>query len=171
MKPAIWSIFLLGSLLSITSCLDDPEAIAWRKANDEFTQNIKDSSEFKPLEYYDYVLYGDENYNYLDHPLTGIYYKVLVQGQGAVPLVGQTVEVEYQGSLYDGKVFDSGSKTVTVGSGVISGWSEVLYRMPQGSTWEVVIPYHLGYGESKYGSIPAYSSLIFEMELYSISED
>ncbi len=171
MKPVFLYLFLFGTLLSITSCLDDPEEIAWRKANDNFMQSLKDSSEFKPLEYNDHILYNDENYNYLDHPLSGIYYKTLVQGQGQVPLVGQTVEVEYEGRLYNGTVFDSGSRTTLVGSGVISGWTEVLYRIPQGSTWEVAIPYYLGYGEAKYGSIPAYSCLIFTMELVSISED
>jgi len=171
MKPAFLYLFLLGTLLSISSCLDDPEAIAWRKANEDFMQSLRNSSEYKPLEFNDSVLYGDDNYNYLDHPLSGIYYKTLVQGHGAVPLVGQRVEVAYEGRLYDGTVFDSGSRTTLVGSGVISGWSEVLYRIPQGSTWEVSIPYYLGYGETKYGSIPAYSCLIFTMELVSILED
>ncbi|MDD2618120.1 MAG: FKBP-type peptidyl-prolyl cis-trans isomerase [Bacteroidales bacterium] len=171
MKPAFLYLFLLGSILSITSCLDDPEAIAWRKANDDFMQSLKASSEYKPLEINDHILYGDESYNYLEHPLSGIYYKTLEQGQGALPLVGQTVEVEYEGRLYDNTIFDSGSRTTLVGSGVIEGWSEVLYRIPQGSSWEVVIPYYLGYGETKYGSIPGYSCLIFRMELVRILED
>ena len=171
MKPAYLYLFLLGALFSITSCLDDPEVTAWRKANDEFMLSLKDSSEFKPLEYNDRILYGDENYNYLDHPVSGIYYKTLVEGRGAVPLVGQTVQVEYEGRLYDGTVFDSGSRTTLVGTGVISGWSEVLYRIPLVSTWELAIPYHLGYGEVKHGYIPAYSCLIFTMELVSIVED
>lgn len=171
MKPTFFFLFLTGILLSITSCLDDPEAIAWREANDAYIESLKDSANYHPLEINDYLLYGDSSYNYLEHTMTGIYYKTIVQGQGVVPLVGQTVEVYYIGWLYDGTVFESGIKNVLVGSGVISGWSEVLYRMPEGSVWEAVLPYYLGYGETEYGDVPAYSNLIFRMELASIAED
>ena len=37
----------------------------------------------------------------------GVYYKVINEGKGAIPTAEQTVEVEYEGRLIDGKVFDA----------------------------------------------------------------
>jgi FKBP-type peptidyl-prolyl cis-trans isomerase FklB len=37
--------------------------------------------------------------------------------------------------------------------------------MPEGSMWELYIPYSLAYGERATGSIPPYSTLIFQVEL------
>ena len=51
---------------------------------------------------------------------------------------------------------------------VIEGWQEALKAMPVGSRWIVYIPYELGYGTRACGNIPAYSTLIFEIELQGI---
>ena len=52
---------------------------------------------------------------------------------------------------------------------VIPGWSEILTRMPTGSTWHVVIPPELAYGEQGAGGvIEPNSTLVFEMRLISI---
>jgi FKBP-type peptidyl-prolyl cis-trans isomerase len=37
--------------------------------------------------------------------------------------------------------------------------------MVEGDVWRVYIPAHLGYGSSKQTDIPAYSALIFDMNL------
>ena len=72
----------------------------------------------------------------------------------------------------DGTVFDSsidrGNPATFSVNGVIKGWSEVLQLMPVGSKWKVYIPYDLAYGEAEMGSIPAFSLLIFDIELLGI---
>ena len=52
---------------------------------------------------------------------------------------------------------------------VIEGWQIALLRMHPGSRWIVYIPYTMGYGTRTSGPIPAYSTLIFEVELLNIS--
>ncbi|MBR1712293.1 MAG: FKBP-type peptidyl-prolyl cis-trans isomerase [Alloprevotella sp.] len=101
---------------------------------------------------------------------SGLQYKVLTAGTGVVPSDTSTVEVNYEGQLINGKVFDSSykrGKTATFPvTGVIKGWTEALQLMPEGSVWELYIPQELAYGERGAGrDIPAYSTLIFKVEL------
>jgi FKBP-type peptidyl-prolyl cis-trans isomerase FklB len=81
--------------------------------------------------------------------------------------------VHYVGTLIDGKEFDNSVKrgepaTFPLG-GVIRGWTEILQLMTVGSKWKVYIPSELGYGERGAGAtIPAYSTLVFEINLLDI---
>ena len=38
---------------------------------------------------------------------SGLMYKVLTKGEGALPTINSTVTVNYEGKLIDGKIFDS----------------------------------------------------------------
>lgn len=104
---------------------------------------------------------------------SGLQYKVLVKGDGEVPLENQTVQVNYEGRLIDGTVFDASSKHDTKPAEfkptqVIKGWTEALTMMPVGSKWQLYIPYYLAYGEKSAGKIKPYSALIFDVELVGI---
>ncbi len=104
---------------------------------------------------------------------SGLQYKVLVKGDGAVPTAGDRVEVNYEGRLVDGTVFDSSSKhgskpAVFSPSQVIKGWTEALTMMPVGSKWQLFIPYNLAYGERNMGQIKPFSALVFDVELVGI---
>ena len=104
---------------------------------------------------------------------SGLQYKVLVKGDGEVPLENQTVQVNYEGRLVDGTVFDATSKhgdkpSEFKPSQVIKGWTEALTMMPVGSKWQLYIPYYLAYGERSAGQIKPYSALIFDVELVGI---
>ena len=105
---------------------------------------------------------------------SGLQYKVLVAGNGAVPTANQRVKVNYEGHLIDGTEFDSsykrGEPAVFGVNQVIRGWTEALCLMPVGSKWELYIPYNLAYGERAAGKIPPFSTLIFTVELLSIEE-
>ena len=107
---------------------------------------------------------------------SGLQYKVLVQGNGEVPLADDKVLVNYEGRLIDGTVFDASSKhgdepAEFTPAQVIKGWSEALTMMPVGSKWQLYIPYYLAYGERGAGSdIKPYSTLIFDVELVEIKQ-
>ena len=107
---------------------------------------------------------------------SGLQYKVLVKGEGEVPSVNDKVQVNYEGRLIDGTVFDASSKhgdkpAEFTPSQVIKGWTEALTMMPVGSKWQLYIPYELAYGERGAGDdIKPYSTLVFDVELVGIVE-
>ena len=104
---------------------------------------------------------------------SGLQYKVLIEGSGKKPTTGDTVTVNYRGTLIDGTEFDSSYKrgqpaTFKV-NGVIGGWTQALQLMKEGSKWQLFIPPDLAYGERGGGrNIPPNSTLIFEVELISV---
>ena len=72
------------------------------------------------------------------------------------------------GTVFDSSV-DRGEPVEFPVNGVIKGWTEALQLMPVGSKWKLFIPYQLAYGERAAGpQIPAYSALVFEVELLEI---
>lgn len=102
---------------------------------------------------------------------SGLQYKVLVEGTGALPTDSSQIQVNYEGKLIDGTVFDSSYErnmpfTVDMSRPhVIEGWIEALKMMPAGSKWEVTIPQELGYGSQNQGPIKPFSTLIFTIEV------
>ena len=104
---------------------------------------------------------------------SGLQYKVITQGTGAVPTATDDVKVNYEGRLIDGTVFDSsykrGEPNTFKANQVIKGWTEALTMMPVGSKWELYIPYDLAYGERGAGNdIKPYETLVFTVELLDI---
>ena len=104
---------------------------------------------------------------------SGLQYKVIKEGKGAIPADTTTVKVQYEGRTIDGKVFESSYKN---GQGpmtmqprqMIPGWTEALTHMPEGSVWEVYIPQNLAYKDRQAGQIKPYSALIFKIELVKV---
>ena len=107
---------------------------------------------------------------------SGLQYKILTPGAGAVPTKADTVVTHYRGTLIDGTEFDSSYKRGEPASfpltAVIKGWTEALLLMPVGSKWQLFIPSELAYGERGAGkNLPGNSTLIFEVELLSIPKN
>ena len=103
---------------------------------------------------------------------SGLLYRVIKEGDGAMPTDTSEVEVHYEGKLVDGTVFDSSYKrgeTATFAvNQVIKGWSEAVKLMKVGAEYEVCLPYEIAYGERGTRGIPPYSTLIFKIELKGI---
>ncbi|GAB3579435.1 FKBP-type peptidyl-prolyl cis-trans isomerase [Hymenobacter daeguensis] len=106
---------------------------------------------------------------------SGIYYQVLKPGTGATPKPGQSVSVNYNGTLLSGKLFDSSDKQgrpidFPIGQGaVIPGWDEGISLLNKGSKAILLIPSPLAYGPRAMGTdIPANSPLRFEVELVDV---
>ena len=104
---------------------------------------------------------------------SGLLYKAVRKGNGALPADTSTVEVNYEGKLIDGTVFDSsyrrGEPSEFPVNGVIQGWQIALKSMKPGDEWEVYIPAYLAYGDNGSGNnIPPASTLIFKVALRSV---
>jgi FKBP-type peptidyl-prolyl cis-trans isomerase FkpA len=97
-------------------------------------------------------------------------------GNGPSPKQGDTVNVHYTGWLTDGTKFDSSVDrgepfSFALGMGqVIQGWDQGVAAMRVGDKVKLTIPPELAYGQASYpGAIPPNATLIFEVELLSIS--
>ena len=104
---------------------------------------------------------------------SGVQYKIIKEGTGAIPTDTSLVKCHYEGRLLNDTIFDSSYKRgepITLRCNqVIKGWTEVMTHMPAGSIWEVYIPQELAYGEREQGDIKPFSTLIFKIELIEVN--
>ncbi|HRK22248.1 MAG TPA: FKBP-type peptidyl-prolyl cis-trans isomerase, partial [Fimbriimonadaceae bacterium] len=104
-------------------------------------------------------------------------------GEGDAIKSGDTVEVHYRGTFLNGRQFDSSYgredpnggppqdvpiRAVLGGRGLISGFLKGLEGMKLGGKRRVTIPYDMAYGAAGRQGIPAYSILVFELDLVKI---
>jgi|GEM_PF-566606 peptidylprolyl isomerase len=103
--------------------------------------------------------------------------EIITEGTGeATVKSGDSITVDYTGTLEDGTKFDSSVDsgqpfTFTIGEGtVIQGWEQGLIGMKVGEERKLIIPAELGYGAQGQGpSIPPNSNLLFDVKLISIN--
>ena len=99
----------------------------------------------------------------------GFYYTIQAPGSGENPTVRSNVTVNYEGSLTNGKVFDSG-KNISFGLyQLILGWQEGIPLVAPGGSITLYLPPSLAYGSRAQGGIPANSILIFKIDLIRIN--
>lgn len=106
---------------------------------------------------------------------SGLAYKVIKQGSAKKPRSSDSVEVHYQGTFIDGKVFDSSmgraEKVKFPLNHVIPGWTEGLQLIGEGGEIELVIPSELAYGDQGAPpAIPGGATLVFKVQLFKIIE-
>jgi len=188
---------LLFSFVSVafSSCAEsdgdeaqNEEFANWQARNDAFFLSLEDSLKADPASWQKIKAYTkDEN---TEGAVTDyIYAKELSPGDPyeEPPLFSDSVRVCYRGRLIPsdnyplGYIFDqtySGTFNVhtrSVSDGVVSnyvvGFSTALQHMTRDARWLIYIPYALGYGETASSVIPAYSTLIFDIELVDYTRD
>lgn len=104
---------------------------------------------------------------------SGLKYSDIVEGSGPTPQRGQTLSVQYTGTLLNGTKFDSSldhGKPMEFQFGVtpmIKGWDEGVATMKVGGKRKLIVPPALGYAAQVRPKIPANSTLVFEIELLS----
>ena len=104
---------------------------------------------------------------------SGMVYLAIKDGKGKSPKATDTVEVNYRGTLTNGKEFDSSYKrkqSISFPlSRVIPCWTEGVQKMKVGGKAKLVCPPELAYGARGAGSaVPPNATLIFEVELLNI---
>ena len=193
-KYILLSLLFTQCLLLFTSC-DETEEVNkyadWRNRNEAFIDSLKSVYDAKTdPELIQIIPYAEKNY-----PIYAKKLKTVTSGE--TPLYTDSVTVYYRGMLINEAVFGAAttphyytklyqsldvfdknfegeepnafeSPTKFFVNGVVAGWREVLQRMKVGERWEVYIPWQQGYGSSVSGTIPAYSTLIFHVNLVSI---
>ena len=104
---------------------------------------------------------------------SGVQYKVIKEGTGAIPADTSLVKVHYEGRLLNDSIFDSsykrGEPINLRCNQTIKGWTDAMVHMPAGSVWEVYIPQELAYGEREQGMIKPFSMLKFKIELIEVN--
>jgi FKBP-type peptidyl-prolyl cis-trans isomerase len=106
----------------------------------------------------------------------GMYIVHLEDGDGAQAEKGKKVSVHYTGKLLNGEIFDSSLNRgqpiqVTLGANqVIQGWETGIPELKVGGKALLIIPFDMGYGDRPAGTIPPYSTLLFEVELMEVMD-
>lgn len=102
---------------------------------------------------------------------SGLQYQIIEPGTGKTPTATDKVTVNYQGTLVDGKEFDSSYKRGKPATfkldGVVKGWTEGLQLIKEGGKIKLFVPPELAYGDR--GPL-AHRALIFDVELLSVGE-
>lgn len=117
--------------------------------------------------------YITENNITTEPTASGLYYIEVKEGTGAKAQSGDYIKVHYTGTFIDGKQFDSsiGKDPISYQHGVgqvIQGWDEGIALMKKGGKAKLIIPSNLAYGTRGRGSIPGYSTLLFDVELVDV---
>ena len=115
--------------------------------------------------------------NITDYTASGLFFAKSAVTDGAQPQIGQTARIKFEASYLDGTPLgDSeqlgGQYDLEYGQGkVLKGLEEGVGLMRVGEKARFVLPYTLAYGANPYGSIPAYSNLVFDVELLDIIDN
>lgn len=184
---------LLSCLLFFTACSEEDatedEYANWQQRNETFFASLQDSLSASTSSWsQSWQRY--KNFS-LDQKTEGsltdyIYVKKLVESSATEsPAYTDSVRVSYQGRLipttsnpegyvFDTTVYDSYSISTTsttkfLTSGVVDGFTTALLHMHRGDRWRIFIPYNLGYGATAKSTVPAYSTLIFDVTLIDFS--
>ena len=183
----IFLSLMLSALFGLTACDESNEVGEfdnWQQRNTQFIDSIAAVARANAYDDWKVFLaqgldtakvWGNEYY---------VYCRVVEEGCGtAHPLYTDNVVINYSGRLMpsatykDGYIFDSSysgeldpafNVPVTLPlSGTVEGFCTAVQQMTDGDIWEVYIPYQLGYGAKGSSGVPAYSTLIFDINLVS----
>ncbi len=185
---------IISFYIGVEDLLDEEGLMAWRnemmqkqqiqmqKDSDLLVQKDKDTIE----------AYLKENNISAKETESGLRYVIIDEGQGAKPVAGQKVRVNYTGNVLGGGYFDTSNKSIAEEKGiynaqrepyepiefalgqraVIPGWDEGIALLSEGGKATLYIPSGLAYGPRARGeNIPANSILIFDVELVEIVKD
>jgi FKBP-type peptidyl-prolyl cis-trans isomerase FkpA len=100
---------------------------------------------------------------------SGLYYKILEEGEGDFIQFTNKVSVKYKGTFLDGKVFDEQTEPIELPvADQINAWKELMLSLKKGSKAYMVVPPQLGYGSYEVEKIKPNSILIFELEVVDV---
>ena len=180
-----WAVLMVLPMALFTSCSESDEEVTefdnWQERNDTYFNEVY--SRAKGINSGEWRVFPKRSLNAEVATKAEDYIVVQVLGSGSgsdCPLYTDSVSVHYSGRLMpsasypEGYEFDKswiGSYQAAVSKpysgrvySFVDGFATALQHMHVGDHWKVYIPYQQGYGSSS-GSIPAYSTLIFDLRL------
>jgi peptidylprolyl isomerase/FKBP-type peptidyl-prolyl cis-trans isomerase FklB len=169
MRPML--ILLAAALFAVTGCQKKTDAAAQMSPDQFAAVAAKNAGEAKA-----FLAENAKKPGVMTLP-SGVQYLVVKSGPatGSMPKLEDSVQVNYQGALLNGKIFDttyhdSGAEPqVFPLNGLIEAWTEALQQMRPGDEWMLYVPPELGYGEAGAGSeIPPNSLLVFKINLVRV---
>lgn len=187
-RVALTAALAVLSALQLSSCKEQDNAVDeypnWQATNDRFVASLASDSLGQPgwQRFKAWTLApkyeGDAN--------SYVYVKVIESGDpaGTLPLANDSVSITYSARLLpsvsypQGRVVDQSYVGSAYIQGVSSpqnsnvntyqvGFATALMNMRDGDHWLVYVPYALGYGTTDYNSVPAYSTMVFDLRLHS----
>jgi len=104
---------------------------------------------------------------------SGMIYRELTPGTGESPKATDKVKVNYRGTFINGTEFDSSYARNQPAefplNGVIKCWTEGVQKMKVGGKSRLVCPAAIAYGDGGRPGIPGGATLVFEIELLSVT--
>ena len=172
---------VLALSISLTACGDDGESSSDGQGAAEPTAQAcetRPGTAAAPAEVSTDLTVAPEVPGSDEAPPCALVISDVVVGTGPEAVDGSTVALKYAGAFYEtGEEFDSSwsrgaeeTLPVTVGAGqVIAGFEEAIRGMQVGGRRMVTIPSDLGYGPAGQGPIPGDATLVFVLDLVSVS--
>ena len=159
--PAYANLVYDIKLLKITT------AAELQAENEKVMQALKADSEKAFFEYL-------KANNITDYTASGLFFNKALATDGAKPQNGQIARIKFEASYLDGTPLGDSEQLgdhydIVIGEGkVLKGLEEGVAMMRVGEKTRFVLPYTLAYGANAYGAIPAYSNLVFDVELLDV---
>ncbi|MCG8327318.1 MAG: FKBP-type peptidyl-prolyl cis-trans isomerase [Chitinophagales bacterium] len=195
MRSRIIPFLFLPLFISLYSCSSEnkatdkdqkvqPEKAEHKEVNEDETilqlsyYLIGDAATLADQEQNTIVNYAIDNLIPLERTNSGLFYRILQEGEGEQLEWGDYVSAHYKGYYMDSKVFDSSYKrdkpmNFYIGN-MVPGWNEGLQLIKPGGKMQLFVPSALGYGEKGLGNeedgylVPPNSILVFDLEVLEI---
>ena len=166
-ERAVGSIPAYSNLVYDIKLLKITTAAELKAENEKAMQALKADSE---KAFFDYLKAN----NITDYTASGLFFNKSVTTEGAQPQEGQIARIKFAASYLDGTPLGDSEQLgdhydVVIGEGkVLKGLEEAVAMLRVGEKARFVLPYTLAYGTNAFGSIPAYSNLVFDVELLDV---
>lgn len=160
----VMAVGTIGSFFVIIIANDNAQVDQQNAQNAQKQMMDEMAKANKPLEGYEATPFDQST-------VTELKVEVLKQGDGDTLSADSTINANYFGWTYDGKIFDSTNKDGTVApidfplNGVITGWTEGLAGQKVGSVVKLLIPADKAYGATDNGDGRPFGPLAFVVEI------
>jgi len=113
--------------------------------------------------------YAQQNGITAVHDTSWLYYQIITQGAGTVPIGTSKITVRYVAKFLNGNPFDSTTSPVTFElDSLIKGWQYGIPKIQAGGHIKLLVPSALAFGCGGSGVVPSNTPLFFDINLLSV---